>query len=103
MAEIDFSKHAGFEWDKANVEKIWKKHKVSPFECEQVFFNQPLVVVPDEEHSQAEDRFYVLGRTDADRRLFLVFTVRKNLVRVVSARNMSRAEREAYKSYEENP
>lgn len=96
-AESDFSRYEGFEWDKANADKIWRGREVSPFECEQVFFNQPLVVAPD------EARFYVLGRTDADRRLFLVFTVRRGLIRVVSARQMSRAEREVYRGHEENP
>lgn len=96
MAEADFSKHVGFDWDQANTEKIWGKHKVSPFECEQIFFNQPLIVAPDEAHSQIEPRFYALGRTDGDRRLFLVFTVRRNLIRVVTARPMNRAEREVY-------
>jgi len=101
VSETDFSRHLGFEWDKENTDKIWRKHKVSPFECEQIFFNQPLVVAPDESHSHAELRFYVLGRTDAARPLFLVFTTRKHLVRVVSARAMSRAEREVYKNHEE--
>ncbi len=101
MSETDFSRYLGFDWDKENSEKIWRKHKVSPFECEQIFFNQPVVVAPDEAHSQAEPRFYVLGRTDAGRLLFLVFTTHKHLVRVVSARDMSRSEREVYKSHEE--
>lgn len=101
MSEADFSRHLGFEWDKENSEKIWRKHKVSPFECEQIFFNQPVIVAPDETHSHSEPRFYVLGRTDAARLLFLVFTTRKHLVRVVSARDMSRAEREVYKTHEE--
>lgn len=94
MSEADHSKHLGFDWDKENSDKIWRKHKVSPFECEQIFFNQPVVVAPDEAHSLSEPRFYVLGRTDAARLLFLIFTTRKNLVRVISARGMSRAERE---------
>jgi uncharacterized DUF497 family protein len=101
VSEGDFSRHLGFEWDKENSDKIWLKHKVSPFECEQIFFNQPVVVAPDEAHSRAEPRFYVLGRTDAERLFFLVFTTRKNLVRVISARDMNRAEREVYKNHEE--
>jgi len=100
VSTTDFSKCVGFDWDKANTEKIWRKHSVSPFECEQIFFNQPLVVAPDEAHSHQEQRFYVLGQTDAERQLFLVFTIRKNLIRVISARNMSRAEREVYRSHE---
>ncbi|MFA6093323.1 MAG: BrnT family toxin [Elusimicrobiota bacterium] len=101
MGEDDFSRYLGFEWDRQNSDKIWRKHGVSPFECEQIFFNQPLVVAPDEAHSHTEPRWYALGRTDSDRLLFLVFTARKDMVRVVSARDMSRAEREVYKSHEE--
>lgn len=101
MSEGDFSRNLGFDWDDENSDKIWRKHKVSPFECEQIFFNQPVVVAPDETHSHSEPRFYVLGRTDAARLLFLIFTTRKNLVHVISARDMSRAEREVYKSHEE--
>ncbi len=90
-------KCSGFEWDKANVDKNRRKHNVSPAECEQVFFNQPLIVADDAEHSQQENRYYVLGRTDNGRLLFIVFTIRKNLIRVISARDMSHKERRFYK------
>jgi uncharacterized DUF497 family protein len=86
----------GFQWDQGNLEKNWLKHGVSPLECEQVFFNQPLVVVPDLKHSQGEERFYALGRTDTDRYLFVVFTVRGRKLRVISARDINRKERSIY-------
>jgi uncharacterized DUF497 family protein len=86
----------GFQWDQGNLEKNWLKHAVSPLECEQVFFNQPLVVAPDLKHSQHEERFFALGRTDIDRYLFVVFTVRRRKLRVISARDMSRKERMIY-------
>ena len=86
----------GFDWDEGNIHKIWSKHKTSPFECEQVFFNDPLVVQDDVKHSQYEERYYVLGQTDKKRFLFVVFTIRKNLIRVISARDMSRKERQVY-------
>ena len=86
----------GFNWNSANVEKIWSKHKVSPLECEQLFFNQPLIIADDTKHSQKEKRFYALGQTDTRRLLFVVLTLRKNLIRVISARDMSRKEREVY-------
>ena len=54
----------GFEWDSGNIEKIWLKHRVSSPECEQVFFNRPLVVAEDVKHSQKEKRYYALGQTD---------------------------------------
>jgi hypothetical protein len=49
------------------------------------FFNQPLIVAPDVAHSRVEDRFFVRGQTDAGRELFLVFTLRGELIRVISA------------------
>ena len=91
----------GFEWDEGNAEKSWTRHRVSRSECEQVFFNRPLLAAPDEQHSQIEDRFYALGRTDADRWLFVVFTVRGSSVRVISARGMSRRERRVYEREQE--
>jgi hypothetical protein len=86
----------GFEWDEGNREKNWIRHQVSAAECEQVFFNIPLLVAADERHSSIEPRYYVLGRTDAGRKLFIVVTIRGGLVRVISARDMSRQERKEY-------
>lgn len=95
------SQCTGLEWDKNNSEKNWIKHLVSPSECEQVFFNRPLTVTDDIQHSGKERRFYALGHTDAIRLLFVVFTVRVNQVRMISARDMNRKERKVYQSYEE--
>ena len=94
------SESTGFEWDEHNAAKIWQKHQVSPLECEQIFFNQPLLVEHDVRHSEKENRFYALGRTDTGRMLFVVFALRRNLIRVISARDMSRKERKVYKSRE---
>jgi uncharacterized DUF497 family protein len=80
----------GFDWGKGNIEKNWLKHKVSSAECEQFFFNRPLVIQDDIAHSKTERRFFALGKTDSKRTLFIVFTVRNNLIRVISARDMSR-------------
>ena len=86
----------GFEWDDGNRDKNWIRHRVSVAECEQVFFNVPLLVAKDERHSSGEPRYYVLGQTDAGRRSFVVLTIRGESIRVISARNMSRREREEY-------
>jgi hypothetical protein len=91
-----------FEWDMHNAGKNWQKHRVMPAECEQIFFNRPLVVADDVAHSVSENRFYALGQTDDKRMLFAVFTIRLNRVRVISARDMSRKEREAYRSHEKD-
>jgi uncharacterized DUF497 family protein len=93
---IDLTECVGFQWDEGNSQKNWDKHRVTGSECEQVFFNQPLLVKDDISHSKTESRYYALGRTDANRQLFLVFTVRENLIRVISARDMSRRERKVY-------
>ena len=61
-----------------------------------MFFNRPLLVFADTEHSEDEERFYVLGRTDRGRRLFVVFTPRGNKIRVISARDMTKQERSFY-------
>jgi uncharacterized protein len=94
------SQVVGFQWDPGNAEKNWRTHQVSTGECEQVFFNQPLIVAPDTTHSQAEERFFALGQTDAGRQLLVVFTLRGELLRVISARDMSRKERKVYASHE---
>jgi len=91
------SRIGGFDWDKGNIERNRRRHKVSFVECEELFFNRPLVVAEDEIHSNAESRYYALGTTNGGRYLFIVFTVRTNKIRVISARDMSRRERRIYR------
>ncbi|MBN1472583.1 MAG: BrnT family toxin [Syntrophaceae bacterium] len=86
----------GFEWDEGNITKNWEKHDVSAGECEQIFFNKPLIVKRDREHSKLENRYYVLGRTNLNRLLFAVFTVRNENIRIISARDMTPSEIERY-------
>jgi uncharacterized protein len=90
------SKCTGFEWDKGNLLKNREGHGVTGSECEQIFFNHPRVIASDVKHSGKEDRYFVLGQTDAGRLMFVVFMIRKNLVRIISARDMSRKERKVY-------
>lgn len=90
----------GFEWDDGNAHKNWELHRVAPQEAEEVFFNEPLVVRSDVLHSRVEKRFYALGQTSAGRYLFVAFTVRRKLIRVISVRDMNRNEAENYKRYE---
>lgn len=91
----------GFQWDEGNAEKNWVKHHVSRGETEQVFFNRPLVVVAGERRAESSLRYYALGHTDANRLLFIVFTIRAGLIRVISARPMSRRERRVYEHAKE--
>ncbi|MDQ3801960.1 MAG: BrnT family toxin [Acidobacteriota bacterium] len=86
----------GFEWDDGNSNKNWHLHDVSDGECEDVFFNLPLIIASDKKHSERESRFFALGRTDANRWLFIAFTVRNKLIRVISARDMTKSEKRKY-------
>ncbi len=97
----EFSQATGFNWDEWNAPKIWEKHGVSQTECEQAFFNEPLVVGGDVKHSDSERRYYVLGVTDKGRELFLVFTLREDRIRVITARDMSRKERRIHRDVKE--
>ena len=88
-------KITGFEWDRGNEQKN-AKHGVSPAEAEQVFLNEPLLVLEDLKHSEAEQRFHVLGQTSEGRLLHLTFTIRIGKIRIISARDMHRKERTVY-------
>jgi len=86
----------GFEWDEGNLLKNWETHGLTGPESEQIFFNKPLIAGRDGKHSRKEACFYALGQTDAGRLLFVVFAVRNNSIRVISARDMSRKEKRVY-------
>jgi hypothetical protein len=86
----------GFDWDAGNAEKNRELHRVSRTESEQPFFNRPGLVTLDERHSSEETRYAALGRTNGGRLLAIVFTIRGTLIRVVSARGMSRRERRVH-------
>jgi len=88
----------GFDWDEGNARKSSDKHSVSQAESEQMFFNCPLLVLADVKHSQTEERNHALGKTNSERLLHITFTVRLEgrLIRVISARDMHRKERDIY-------
>ncbi len=95
---IDWSRVLGFDWDTGNLRKSVDKHSVTRGESEQVFFNEPLLVLEDVKHSQQEARFHALGKSDGNRLLHITFTLRADdtLIRVISARDMHRKERSIY-------
>jgi uncharacterized DUF497 family protein len=96
---LDFC--TGFDWDDGNAEKNWERHHVTPEEAEDVFFREPLIVRGDVRHSQREKRYYALGQTGRGRLLFVAFTIRRDLVRVISVRDMNRKEQDFYAKHEE--
>lgn len=96
---IDFDKIEGFDWDPGNARKN-DKHDVRQSEAEQVFFNEPLFTVEDQQHSQTETRYQALGKTDVGRLLHVTYTLREHgtRIRVISARAMSVKERRLYET-----
>jgi len=85
-----------FDWDKGNKGKNLQKHKVSNEECEEVFFDSQKRTLRDELHSVNESRFILLGKTKNERILFIVFTTRKEKIRVISARDLNKKEKKLY-------
>lgn len=95
---IEFERVEGFDWDAGNALKSVSKHGVTPAEAEQIFFNEPLIVVTDEQHSRVERRYHALGLTHERRLLHITFTLRSHgtKIRIISARDMHRKERAIY-------
>ena len=86
-----------FGWDKNNIDKNWKKHKVHYKEAEEVFLNKPIKIFPDIKHSlETEKRYLALGKTDSETMLTIIFTIRNKIIRVISARKQNRKERNIY-------
>ena len=91
----------GFDWDEANAAKNWERHRVTPEEAEDVFFHDPFVLRSDAGHSKREKRYFALGEAASGRRLFVAFTIRRKLIRIISVRDMNRRESEEYQRHEE--
>ena len=98
--ENDFDNFLGFQWDRGNIDKNLIKHNVENWECEQIFFNKPILVLEDLSHSLSEKRWAAFGKTDADRLLMVVFTKRGKLLRIISARDMNKKEKQFYEENE---
>ena len=102
---INLENITGFDWDEGNTRKN-DKHGVSMAEAEQVFFNDPLLLLADAAHSRNESRFHALGRSNQGRPLHITFTLRHEggLIRIISARNMHRKERAIYEqAHQDHP
>ena len=84
-----------FEWDSGNRTKNWTRHGVTTRECEEVFLGALPVGVQVAPPAN-ESRYAVAGETKARKLLFVVFTLRGGRIRIISARLMTREEREDY-------
>jgi uncharacterized DUF497 family protein len=95
---IDFDLIEGFDRDDGNHRKSLDRHGVSQEECQQVFIDPRLLILTDDKHSGAKDRYHAYGQSATGRLLLVSFTLRRNrsLLRVISARDMSRKEKDRY-------
>lgn len=89
-------KPLSFQWNKGNSDKNFKKHKVGNKEAEEVFEDKDLKILRDLKHSQKEERFFAYGITKGKRKLHIVFTIRDEQLRIISARDQSKKERRLY-------
>lgn len=85
-----------FEWDKGNIDKNLLAHGVRNEECEEVFFDQEKRVLRDALHSRQEKRYIIIGKTKKSRLLFIIFMIRKDKIRVISARDLNKKEEPLY-------
>lgn len=97
------AKLVSFERDRGNIDKNYSKHGVTEREAEEIFLSNDSYIRPDFKHSSKEKRNIILGKTTTGIQLFVVFTMRKNAVRIISARLMHVKEVEKYEKAKENP
>lgn len=93
---IIFDNCEGFEWNDGNSNKNWHGHRITDLECEEVFFNLPITVWRDKQHRSDEPRFSTLGQTESGKQMYIAFTIRGKLIRVISAREMNSREIRKY-------
>jgi len=98
--EIRLPKVVVFDWDEYNRDKNKIKHNVTQIECEEVFINEP-IYFEDQKHSSIEKRYTAYGETTNRRVLTIIFTIRNDKIRIISARDQSKKEREVYRKFQE--
>jgi len=99
---VDLTKVIGFEWDKGNIDKSYEKHGVTPNEAEEVFIDKNVGIERDIKHQELEERYIAIGMTLNEKLLFEVFTMRNNMVRIISSRKANKKERRLYEGTKKN-
>lgn len=87
----------GYIWLDTVVEKLWTKHRVEPWEVQEVFEGSPYFCFVEKGHSKGEDVYAAYGQTDAGRYLVAFFVYKDNRkALIISARDMSSKDRRKY-------
>lgn len=92
-----FNQDLEFDWDLGNIDKNLLKHNVTNQECEVAFLDLKAFVTADVSHSTNEPRYQLLAKNNK-RYLTIYFTIRKNKIRVISARDMNKKEKTQYET-----
>jgi uncharacterized DUF497 family protein len=85
-----------FDWDNNKAERNLSKHGVSFEEAKTVFDDPFYVDFYDPDHSEDEERYLIVGQSSRGRLLIVSYTEREDSIRLISAREVTRTEREAY-------
>ena len=85
-----------FEWNPKKAARNLRKHRVSFSEAATVFGDRLGTTVSDPDHSLAEDRYITVGMSSRRRLLMVAHTERGERIRIINARELTRAERDAY-------
>ena len=85
-----------FEWDEEKAAANLTNHKVSFDEAKTVFDDPLYVDFYDPDHSYDEQRYLIVGESRQGRLLIVSYTERGDAVRLISAREVTSAERKAY-------
>lgn len=93
---LDLRDYTSFEWDRGNADKSYKKHGVSPSEAEESFLDEKALILKDIKHSKKEKRYILIGKTLEEKILFIVFTLRRKKIRIISVRKANRKEINKY-------
>ena len=88
-----------FEWDDNKARLNLKNHGIGFDEAATVFWDPLACIFDDEAHSSEESREIVIGHSSSGRLLLVCFTERGDVIRIISARKVTRKERN---DYEEN-
>ncbi|MFN4978920.1 MAG: BrnT family toxin [Pseudanabaena sp.] len=85
-----------YEWDENKATKNLAKHGVSFTEAKTIFDDPMYVDFYDLDHSEDEERYLIVGESNRGRLLIVSYTERRELIRIISAREVTKSEREAY-------
>ena len=85
-----------FEWDTVKADANFRKHGLSFDEAGSVFFDHLAISGPDPDHSVGEPRFITFGMSSLGRLVSVSHSYRPEAIRIISARRMTRTERQIY-------